>query len=279
MKKLLIFMSAFFVLNMNANAELVEYSYSSSTGSNSQPNNIVKPVTEQKIEPVKQYRDASQPIKGFLTLQTFNPANSTVKFLYYIPQSLINSDKPFPVIAYIHGLGGENDFWVSDRLYEIADKYGFGIIAPGFRFDENDFRVEKSYQYPKAWAGDALIRMCNKAKGYGLNYSKLYLVGFSAGAQFVSRFSFLRPDVIEACAILGNGAKVKPEIKTNVKYFVGIGIYEEDFRLKGAEYFLQGARDLGFYVDYRQYSVGHETPDEEMKDVADFFVKVKNGQI
>lgn len=222
-------------------------------------------------------QDIAQSKKEVLYVNTPNFTNSTVKFMYYIPASLVNSKKSFPVIVYVPGLDGDGETSVNQEFYELADSSGFGILTPTFKFNMDDFQQNKSYQYPSAWAGDALVDMLNMAKGRGLNYSKIYLVGFSAGAQFSTRFSLFKPELVDACAIMASGARVIPRQANNVKYFVGIGTSDTEYRRENALLFANNARKLGMSVEYHQYPIGHDMNEQEINDVVEFFKKIKNS--
>ncbi len=212
-------------------------------------------------------------------ISTPNPTNSSVKFYYYIPAKLINSSTPYPLIVTVPGLDGDGQDAVYEELRNLADSKGYAILAPTFKFNQEDFDALKAYQYPQAWSGQALLDMLEKAKSNGLNYSKLYLVGFSAGAQFSSRFSFMKPELIDACALMASGARVKPDKKTNVKYFIGIGTMDDEYRKQNAEIFYSAATKLNIPIEYKKYSVDHGIADGELNDVVNFFEKVRNGQM
>ena len=211
-------------------------------------------------------------------VSTLNSANLKVRFYYYIPEMLMNSQTSYPLIVTVPGMDGNGEEAVYEELKNLADTKGYAILAPTFRHNEYDFNHEESYQYPAAWSGAALNSMLYKAKSNGLNYSKLYLIGFSAGGQFVSRYSLLYPDKIEACAILSSGGRVKPTQKTNVKYFIGIGTDDIDYRKENAEIFQNAAVNLGIPVIYKEYPFGHDISSSEINDVVDFFENVRTGR-
>lgn len=256
------------------------YSYSN-TYSQTQQQPTPQPTysVQEQAKPIENPVVTLQARKTVDYIQTPNATNSSVKFFYYIPVSLLASQTPYPVITWVPGLDGDGEESVPGELYDLADKKGYAILSPTFKFNENDFNQNKSYQYPQAWAGKALVDMLNKAKEHGLNYSKLYMVGFSAGAQFSSRFSFMKPEMIDACAILGSGARVQPERKTNVKYFIGIGTQDDEYRLKNAEIFYNAAQKLNIPIVYNKYNIEHDISEAEMNDVVDFFEKVRNNSL
>lgn len=212
-------------------------------------------------------------------VSTTNSTNLTAKFYYYIPSRLINATEPYPLIVTVPGMDCDGRDAVYEELKNLADTKGYAILAPTFKHNENDFNQQKSYQYPAAWSGAALNNMLDRAKSNGLNYSKLYLVGFSAGGQFVSRYSLLYPDRVAACAILSSGARVKPTLKTNVKYFIGIGTGDIDYRKENAEIFYRAALNLGIPVVYQKYNMDHTTSSAEINDVVNFIENVRAGLI
>lgn len=223
---------------------------------------------------------AVMPKKGRSSVTTANYANSTLEYYYYIPSSLVErKNKPYPLIVWVPGLDGDGESSLPEQFYKLADTKGYAILTPTFKFDEQNFEKRTSYQFPQAWSGQALLKILEKEKSNGLNYSKLYLAGFSAGGQFVSRFSFMKPEMVSACAILSSGARVKPEKNNGVKYFVGIGTMDDKYRRENAEIFNDAAQKLNIPIEYRQYYMEHDTNEEEMNDVAEFFEKVRNNSL
>lgn len=228
-------------------------------------------------EDIENNIEEKSSIKVVDYIHTSNAANSTIKYMYYIPKGVVNSKDKYPVIVYVPGLDGDGEEGLHSSIYDFAEENNIGILTPTFKFNEEDFNRNKAYQYPNAWSGKALIKMMKKAKKNGLNYSKLYLMGFSAGAQFTSRFSLLYPKLVQACAFMASGGKVVPKRKTNVKYFVGIGTMDDSFRLDNAQNFYNKAKKLGISVEYRTYPIGHEESEEEIKDILNFFKEVQTS--
>ena len=269
MKKIFIFIVIFLLgINLTAYAELTQKKVIHSVSAYNLNN---------KSQATNQETQALEITDYVLTDDV--TTNRTVKFYYYIPAKLLNSKTPYPLIVTVPGLDGDGKNAVYGELVDLAERKGYAILAPTFKFNQADFDAQKAYQYPAVWSGKALLDMLSKAKSNGLNYSRLYLVGFSAGAQFVSRFSFIYPDIIDACAIMSSGARVAPKKKTNVKYFVGIGIRDIEYRTENAKIFYNAAISLGIPIEYKQYSMEHEISGTELNDVVNFFERVRNNQI
>lgn|GEM_PF-2355295 len=214
--------------------------------------------------------------EGIDYITTNNSTNSRLKYYYYIPNKLLNNTAySFPVMVVVPGLSGDGQVFTSDIFKDFAEKEGFAIISPTFVFDENDFNHEESYQYPAAWSGDALIAMINNLPGKGINPEKLYLFGFSAGAQFSLRFTLLHPDLVKACASHGNGARIIPNMQNTVNYFITVGTSDDPYRIDNARIFYNEAKELNMMALYKEYNIGHEISTDQINDSLEFFRQSK----
>lgn len=267
--------------NINANfnsgySSTRTYGYTGGTSNYSgQPQYVANPAATQKI-PVT-VKKVAREVRASISTEDYT--NSVVNYFYYIPAMLEKSMNPYPVIIWVPGLDGNGEKSIPSKFYELANTKGYAILSPTFVFNEEDFKKQKSYQYPNVWSGNALLSMLDEAKKNGLNYSKLYMAGFSAGGQFVSRFSFIHPEIVDACAILSSGARVKPQTRTNVKYFIGIGNNDDEYRLQNAEIFHNAAANLGIPIVYKKYNMDHTMIDTEEEDVVKFFDDVRENRL
>ncbi len=282
MKKYLTFIFIIFVscIQNTSNAQVQEYSLNMSTveGENyteekndsEEQNNITK---QNNIKPLQFDK------KVVAYISTNNPVNMNLKYFYYIPSSLLNTDVQFPVIVCVPGQSGDGQDFVTDEILNMAKKNGFGILAPSFQYEgDSEYMRGRSYQFPAAWSGNALIEMLNTAKEDGLNYSKLYMLGFSAGAQFSARFSLLHPEMLKACAVLASGGRILPNKQNDVNYFIGVGSSDDEFRIQNAQAFTTKAKQLGINVTSKVYPIGHETSHEEINDVLKFFEEISKSE-
>ena len=214
-------------------------------------------------------------VEGTLSIKTDNYANKTLNFYYYIPKSHPKSKK-MPVLILIPGLSGSGENMVTPEIKDLAEQEGFTIIAPTFLFDKTNWDSETSYQYPKAWSGQALINIIDEFKfKKGINSGKLYIFGFSAGAQMTGRFACLYPELVSAAAVCGSGGPIGPFRPMDVKFFVGLGNKEDEVRKMVAEDLLNAAKRNKVSVEYKEYEGGHGATPELYGYVIDFFKKVK----
>lgn len=198
--------------------------------------------------------------------------NKKLEYAYYVPKTL-QPKKNTSAIILVPGLNGEGDALLDQTWMDYADKKGMVIIAPSFVYEGKEaFQNEKSYQFPKVWSGGALKAIFKQFSDKGYKISSLYMMGFSAGAQFVGRYSFLNPQQVKKCAIIASGGNDTITKKVPVKFFYGIGKNDADNRQTFAKTFEQEAKDKHISITKKVYeNVGHDLTQEMQNDVRQFF--------
>ena len=221
---------------------------------------------------VSKTQAAEQAVCGIDSIETDNYANKKLEFYYYIPARVITEkQKSYPVLICVPGLSGRGEDAVTADFKQFADREGFVIIAPSFVYDAADWASRTSYQFPEVWSGNALLHIIDKVKEKNsLHFSKFYLHGFSAGAQFSLRFALWKPKLCAACAAHAPGGTVIPDKYCGAKFMISVGKEDTD-RIAKAEAFYKSAKALGMDVDYRQYEGGHILPPAEIADSLQFF--------
>lgn len=210
------------------------------------------------------------------TVKTANASNQVLRYYYYVPSNLQNSSG-YPIIFYLPGLGGNGKDMIHEGVQDFANKNGFAIASITFKFNEKDFNAEKSYQYPSAWSGQAFKDVLAKLKTKNVNFKDIYLVGFSAGGQFASRFAIENPGFLKGCAILSSGARVLPDKKQSTKFFFAVGGKDSEYHVKNQTMFVENAKKLGIDVTGKVYTkMGHATSSEEDRDVENFILETQN---
>ena len=217
---------------------------------------------------------ANKSVEGTDYITTSNYANPQLKYYYFIPSSLEHNTKNayYPVIVMVPGLSGIGQDLAKPFVKNFAEKNGFIIIAPTFIGDLNNWESKTSYQYPDAWSGNALLKILETfSDNKKITISKLYMFGFSAGAQFSLRFTLSHPNIVQACASNGNGGLIIPSSRNNVKYFITVGNADEQVRKDNAANFMYAAKILGLSAAYKEYPEGHALSDEQINDGLEFF--------
>ncbi len=215
-------------------------------------------------------------IDGIEAIQTENYANRRLEYYYYIPATVIKDEQtPHPILVMIPSLSGRGEQFASQAFKEFARQENLIIVAPSFIYDETNWANRQSYQYPAVWSGQALLAIVSQmSEKYQISTSKMYLFGYSAGAQFALRFCLWRPELCAACAAHAGGGTVIPEKKINAKFFVTVGS-QDSIRVDKAATFYAYAQELGIDVVYKEYNIGHTLTQAQIKDSLNFFRSVK----
>ncbi len=207
-------------------------------------------------------------------ISTDNYTNSRLEYYSYIPQAVIeNKSMAYSLLVMVPGLSGRGEQFVTYEFKEFAEREGFIILAPSFMYDEQNWSAKRSYQFPEAWSGNALLEIIDKLKAKNdLKIAKCYLFGFSAGAQFALRFCFWRPDLCAACAAHAGGGTIQPNRKIYVNFFITAGTQDTD-RLEKAQGFYNAALACGIDVTFKEYPTGHSLTPAQIQDSLEFFKK------
>lgn len=217
----------------------------------------------------------SSNINGSLEVTDYvsssNYANKTIEFYYFIPAGILEEpQKEYNLLVCVPGLYTRGESFVKQPFKDFAIANNLVIIAPSFKYDRKNLYKGTSYQFPKEWSGKVFLEMVKKVEKRGIKASKYYLFGFSAGAQFVTRFSLWKPELCIACAAHGSGGRIIPEKHVDTRFFVSIGNKDHD-RMANMNLFLAGALKHNLFVDFKQYEAGHRLTVEQILDSIEFF--------
>ena len=216
-------------------------------------------------------------ISGTDSITTNNYANQTLSYFYYIPQSVSqNNQARHPYMILVPGIGIQGQDFTTQTFKNFADQYGFVILAPSFIFDEKNSPNKTSYQYPAAWSGRALNDILNSFDSkQGLLPSHIFMLGFSAGAQFVSRYALLYPDYVTACAVNAASEVDTPTKYQDTKFYIAIGSQDAADRKQTSQTFYNLLKQQKIDATYKEYpNIAHQISDEEIKDELNFFSSI-----
>ncbi len=153
-----------------------------------------------------------------------------VHYQLYYPQMF--KDKNLPVLICVGGLPIIDGKYVHSDTKEcfgpawkqMADERGLAILGVGFLFDEEDWKHKKSYQYPRAWSGRAVLDILQKlSQEHRINIDELFLYGVSAGSQFSMRFAFMNPLKVKGVTAHAAGGYDPPLGKIPTKFLMTVG--------------------------------------------------------
>lgn len=159
-------------------------------------------------------------------IKTGNANAPVATFHYYKPRGLsIKKGEPVNVLVLVGGLGGDGRYFMSSKWRRHATQHKLLLVAPTYKFHMGDFRAGKSYQYPSAWSGKALLdglaRIAPEAK------LRLSLFGFSAGAQFSHRFALWKPELVAGAFSHAAGGYTRPTRTIGTKLLITAGEKDE----------------------------------------------------
>lgn len=208
---------------------------------------------------------------------TNNPTNKKVNYFFFVPESLKNAES-YPIIFFIPGYNGDAQYELHEGMQEFAQNNGFAIAGITFRANDEDFENYVSYQYPYSWAAGAFLDILENLKKDGVNYSNVYLHGFSAGAQFAGRTALLLPDKIKGCVILASGGCICPNKYIPVKFMFALGADDDAVRHRMQKVFINAAKKEKIDAIAKVYpNVGHDVSEQEMKDTLEFILSLEKS--
>lgn len=218
-------------------------------------------------------------ISGRDSVATDNYSNLTLSYFYYIPQSVLQTKgQRHPYLILVPGLGEDGQGFVTQVFTNFADTYGFVIIAPSFMLDDKNVQSKTSYQYPQAWSGKALNDIFNSFDSkQGMMPSRLYMLGVSAGAQFVLRYSLLYPDYVTACAVNATEEFDNPTKYQATKFYIAVYAHDEVNRKQIAQNFYNLALQQKIDATYKEYpNVVNQVSADEINDELAFFGRINS---
>jgi len=191
------------------------------------------------------------------------------EYYLYVPRAY-TAGHSWPVFVGIHGSSGSGihcwSWWQS-----FADKEGFILICP--TLTEAGGGWHQSDGERKVSAIISQVRSEYNLEG------RLFLAGFSAGAQLVQGYAFRYPQSVKGVAVLSPGYAFSSTMSArDIPFLVVIGDQELPRRLEAARQLVFLLEQNNFDVEYQLLpGVGHTLTNEARKLTIDFFREV-NGK-
>ncbi len=131
----------------------------------------------------------------------------------YVPKA-IDPRRPTPVLLALHGMGGTGGR-IAQRLQGCADQNGWIVVAP--TIDYRDYmdpaQVLLDDEQTLPLLRGTLDSLSTQLGGVQLT-DRIFVYGFSRGAQLANRFTFFYPDRVAAAATLSAGSYTVPRRST-----------------------------------------------------------------
>ncbi|AJY75392.1 hypothetical protein [Paenibacillus beijingensis] len=171
--------------------------------------------------------------KGATTLYA-SQFDQRFSYCAYVPKSF---DAEHPqhgrLIVLIHGTDRNAQIY-RDAFSDLAEQTGAMVLAPLFPagiIEAGELNAYKFVRFHDIRFDHVLLSMIDEfSSKYGVAFERFLLFGFSGGAQFVHRFYYLHPQLLEGVSIASPGNVTL--LDDTRDWFVGTRGFEEQFGSK-----------------------------------------------
>jgi len=141
-----------------------------------------------------------------LSSQSMIYDNENREYLIYIPQNYNNNNSPMPILFAFHGFGGYSQYFINTADFRsLADQHNFIIVYPqalicngGTTWNTNPPGGDnKCSQDDIGFFGALLYELIGN---YNIDSSKVFLTGYSNGADFSYSMACFQSSLITAIA-------------------------------------------------------------------------------
>ena len=191
---------------------------------------------------------------------------SPVEYYLYVPKNY-STDLEWPLFVGIHGSGGSGlDCW--NLWQSFADKEGFILLCPSI--------ADAGGGWYQSAGETKVFSAINQVRADYRVAPREFLVGFSAGAQFVQGFAFSYPQYVSGVSVLSAGNYYRPSITAQgVPILIVIGDQDDPVAVQNSQGFAAILKQDGFDVQYNLLlDAGHTVTDQGRQLTIAFFRKV-----
>ena len=188
---------------------------------------------------------------------------SPSEYYLYLPKGY-SDDQTWPVFVGVHGSNQSGkDCW--SMWQSFADEEGFILVCPSLADERGGWYQDE---------GEAMVAaILNQIY---LEYSienRVFMAGFSAGAQFVGGFAFHVPSYVYGVSMLSATIYYPPtSASSHIPFLVTIGDHESPETIQAAQNLAGNLSGNGNHVEfYILEGVGHFASEEAVDLTIDFF--------
>lgn len=139
-----------------------------------------------------------------------------------------DQNESVPVVLALHGMGGSGER-IAEGLIEEADRRGWLLVAPTIPYSEDWRNTDRLTQDEIGYTKKLTEILNSLPDRTGLKLkSRIFVYGFSRGAQLGHRFAFFYPERVRAVAVLAGGSytiprELTPDGKSPLDLPLGLG--------------------------------------------------------
>lgn len=226
----------------------------------------------------------------FLVLtQTIFSQNLNTSLTYSVIQPTIKTQKP-PVLIILHGFGSdENDFIdlaksVDGRFIKFTLRGPNPVHEGAYCWYRLNFLPNGNFTYNyeevKASRTKVLAFISEACKVYGLDSSRVFVMGFSQGAILSYDLALFAPTKIKGILplsgrLMEESKSHKPGLKelAGLKVFVAHGTKDERIKYLESEKAVEFLKAKKIVPEFKTYDMGHSVSLEESQDIKFFLTK------
>ena len=204
------------------------------------------------------------------TLQ-YNPTpysrDEPTEYYLYLPSDY-STEREWPVFVGIHGFGSDGRSCL-EMWQGYADQEGFVLVCPSLSDESGGWYQD---------TGERILKdVLKKVKQECRIQNKVFLAGFSAGAQFIQGFAFANPNSVISAAVLSAGNYYEPSANASgIPFLVVIGDQDNPVGVKSAGLFVEMLEGEGYSVELHILpGVKHEVTQEALQLTIDFYRQIQ----
>lgn len=195
-------------------------------------------------------------------------SNPAQEYYVYVPENH-DPEKRYWLFVAVHGLNGKGEGALG--WAKFANEGDCIVVGPTFK---------GTYQFPSAKSGHGknLVEIFKElSRQYKLR-RKMFVTGFSAGAQFAHRFALDAPQLVVGCAAHSAGSWSSPSPKARAVPFVVTCGEDDTKRIDMAKKFADQLKRKRYAVSSEWYEgVGHSMCNDSRELTRKLFLACTNG--
>lgn len=185
----------------------------------------------------------------------------------YIPRQ--PRDK-YPVMVLLHGATGAGER-IERRLQELADGFGFIIVAPDSRGRTWDVILDEKLGPDVDFIDRALAGVFAR---YPVDAAHVAVAGFSDGASYALTLGIMNGDLFTHVIAFSPGFIAATSRQGAPLMFVSHGTEDEILPIdRTSAVLVPGLRRNGFRVQFREFEGPHTIPPEVAREAAEWWLK------
>ena len=204
-----------------------------------------------------------------LSSQSMMYDNENREYLIYIPQNYNNNNSPMPILFAFHGFGGYNQYFINTADFRsLADQFNFIAVYPqglicgdGTTWNTNPPGGDNKCSQDDIGFFSALLSEISG--NYNIDSSKVFLTGYSNGADFSYSMACYQSSLVTAIApvsglmpMVDASSECQPSHATSVMIFNGTIDYSRPYN--GIDGYMMGVDQTVAY--WSQYNNTDSSP-------------------